>query len=431
MGTEKKQINNWFDWVQLAVLVVLAPLFVFPKPQFWWVFLIIPLLLIGRILFKKQFWQKTPLDLPLLIIFAAIAVSYFKSTDISHSLPKIAGLLFGILLFYAAVALLKSEKLLKWGVAIFLAGGFIFSIIGLLGMPTFKVKHLDFLMKIKDMIPRIDFNLPGAEAGFSTNAIGGSLLLLIPLFFVLLLLTWNRKTRQEAPYGPFSSFLLTGGLLITGSVLLLTQSRGAWGGAFIATIIIGLIFLFQKITSKKIIIITIIALLLVIIVAAVGINSLSHAQQLKPGMKQVQGTLQFRIHVWNITIPVIRENPLWGVGLNNFRTVPEVRFFWSSTHNQLLHVATELGIPALIAYLSLLIIAGFMCIEIFKKSPILWLRCAALGLGWGQLAFLFFGLTDAIPPGAKVGIFFWLSLTLITAIFRFIMLQPIAKETLK
>ncbi len=96
----------------------------------------------------------------------------------------------------------------------------------------------------------------------------------------------------------------------------------------------------------------------------------------------------------------------------------EVRYFLSSAHNQFLHVAVELGIPALIAYLAILLLMGYMCVQVWKTSDAAWMRMTALGLGWGQLAFLFFGLTDAIQPGAKVGILFWISLALISVLYQ-------------
>jgi hypothetical protein len=47
------------------------------------------------------------------------------------------------------------------------------------------------------------------------------------------------------------------------------------------------------------------------------------------------------------------------------------------------------------------------------------MRLIVLGLGCGQMAHFLFGLVDSIPLGAKVGIFFWLSIGLITAIYNF------------
>jgi O-antigen ligase len=145
---------------------------------------------------------------------------------------------------------------------------------------------------------------------------------------------------------------------------------------------------------------------------------MAHSDQLKPGIKQAEGTLLFRIQLWNLAVPIVKANPIWGIGLNSFRQEPEVRYFLSSAHNQFLHVAVELGIPALIAYLAVLLLMGYMCTRVYKKSTAVWMRMTALGLGWGQLAFLFFGLTDAIPPGAKVGIIFWISLALISVLYQ-------------
>ncbi|MCP5048500.1 MAG: O-antigen ligase family protein, partial [bacterium] len=416
MNLRNAQFEVGFAWLHLCVLAALMPLFLFPKPRFWWVFLVVPVLWTVRGVVEKKWLERTPVDVPLFILLAALLATVLRVTDFSYSLSKIAGLFFGIVFFYAVVGLLKTERLLKWGFGLFLAGGFLFSLIGLLGMPTFKVKHLDFLMKIKDMIPRLDFKLPGAEAGFSTNAVGGILLLIAPLFFTLAVAAWRHK--KGTGYKMLSPLVLTIGLFVTGGVLLLTQSRGAWAGLFIATVIIGLMKLRKLVKTKKVVLTIIIVLLVVGILAGIGIYSMSNSNQLKPGLKQAEGTLQFRIHLWNLTVPVIRDNPVWGAGLNNFRQLPEIRYFWSSAHNQFLHVAVELGIPALIAYLALLILMGYMCHEVRRKSQDQWLRTAALGLGWGQLAFLFFGLADAIPLGAKVGLIFWLSLALITAAYN-------------
>jgi len=413
----KKTAAKWFDAVHTAVLIAVAPFFIFPKPQLKWILFIIPLLWIMRRILENHFVERTILDIPIVVFLAAVFVTILRVTDVSHSLPKIAGTLFAIAFFYAVTAVLKTGKLIQWAAALFLAGGFCFSLVGLLGMPTFKAKHLHLLMKIKDKLPRIDFGLPGAELGFAPTVVGGILLLVIPLFFVMTVRAWKHK--KETSGNTISLVLLTAGLLVTASVLLLTQARGAWAGLVISTVIIGLLFLFTLIKKKKIYAAIIIGLLVIGIITGIGIYTITHADQLRPGLKQAEGTLLFRIQLWDLTVPAITANPLWGMGLNNFRLIPEVRYFLSHPHNQFLDVAVELGIPAMIAYLAMLMLIGYMCIRVWKKSDTAWMKMAALGLGWGQLAFLFFGLTDAIPPGAKVGILFWLSLALITGMYNY------------
>jgi len=414
---EKTRIQL-FDWLQMAVLAAASPFFIFPRPQLWWILLIIPLLWTVRKIVEKRFVEPTMVNVPIFIFLAAVLISTLRVPDFSNSLAKFAGLLFAIAFFYATAAVLKTGTLLKWAVSLFLLGGFFFALIGLLGMPTFKVKHLDILMKIKDKIPRIDFGLPGAELGFSTNAVGGTLLLVIPLFFIMSAAAWLHQKKKEIVPNPLAAVLLVIGLAVTGGVLLLTQSRGAWASLFISTVIIGLLLLVNIMKKKKIYLIVVAVLLVVAIIVGVGVYSMTHSDQLQPGIKQAEGTLLFRIQLWNLAVPIVKANPLWGTGLNSFRLEPEVRYFLSSAHNQFLHVAVELGIPALITYLAILLLMGYMCARVWERPAAAWMRITALGLGWGQLAFLFFGLTDAIPPGAKVGILFWISLALISVLYQ-------------
>jgi hypothetical protein len=62
---------------------------------------------------------------------------------------------------------------------------------------------------------------------------------------------------------------------------------------------------------------------------------------------------------------------------------------------------------------------GIMLVQIWKNSPVGWMKIVVLGLGWGQFAHIMFGMADSIPLGAKTGVFFWLSLALITVIYNF------------
>ena len=60
----------------------------------------------------------------------------------------------------------------------------------------------------------------------------------------------------------------------------------------------------------------------------------------------------------------------------------------------------------------------FMAIKVWTKPGAPWMRPVALGLACGLAAHLVFGLVDAIPLGAKVGIFFWFWLALSTSMYR-------------
>lgn len=108
-----------------------------------------------------------------------------------------------------------------------------------------------------------------------------------------------------------------------------------------------------------------------------------------------------------------------GTGLSRIRLVSGIGYERAHVHNHLLHVGAELGIPALIAYMAILIGAGYMCVRVWKRSESGWMKMAVLGLGWGQVAHLIFGIGDSVPLGARPGIVFWVSIALITSIYNY------------
>jgi O-antigen ligase len=102
--------------------------------------------------------------------------------------------------------------------------------------------------------------------------------------------------------------------------------------------------------------------------------------------------------------------------MNRLRLNPKIGEERAHAHNQLMHTAAELGVPALIAYIAIIIAVGWMCREICRNTKSAFIKVSAEGLGIGQLAFFIFGLADALPLGSKPGIFFWYSLAIITSL---------------
>ena len=123
---------------------------------------------------------------------------------------------------------------------------------------------------------------------------------------------------------------------------------------------------------------------------------------------------------------MIAAFPLTGVGLNAFRSLmpllapsshvsPAIDV--AHAHNIFLQTALDLGLPGLCAYLALLGVALANCVRIANgASPVR--RDVALALAANIAAVHLFGLTDAVPLGAKVGLLFWISLGLVAALSR-------------
>jgi len=59
-----------------------------------------------------------------------------------------------------------------------------------------------------------------------------------------------------------------------------------------------------------------------------------------------------------------------------------------------------------------------MGIQVWRRSKDHCIGASAQGLVCGILAQQVFGITDAIPLGAKVGIFFWIVVGILAAMYR-------------
>lgn len=408
--------SSKFDWIALALLSLCAPVFLFPKGNLALAAVVVPVLWIIRRFVTGRAIPRTLPDIPIAIILLAVLFSTIVNRTSLHSFPKVLGFLFAVAMYYAVVAVLRTEKQVKRAIYLFLAAGFGFALFASMGMYTFKVKHFDFLAKLKESLPSLGFKLAGAEAGFAPNAVGGILLLFLP---VLAFLAYCFVFRADGAAGrrAHTRWLMAGGLvlvlMISFVVLLLTQSRGAWLALMLSA---GVVF-FAAIRKKKILLVS--ALLVVIVSGVVMGPELMKINRVQLTTKQAQGTMVFRLQMWDRALPEIIENPVLGIGLNRFRYLPEIKYEESHAHNKLIHLAVELGIFASAAYLALLILSGYMVVRVWKQQNVPgWFKYAILGLGTGQLAHAIFELTDVIPLGAKVGVIPWISLALIAAIFK-------------
>jgi hypothetical protein len=128
-----------------------------------------------------------------------------------------------------------------------------------------------------------------------------------------------------------------------------------------------------------------------------------------------------RVELWVRAIYWIQDSPFTGIGMNNFRKMMQVLYHRdvASAHNHILQAALDLGIPGMVAYVGIW----------SAMARLLWMGCqstyrlrrlVAMGLGAGLLAQLVYQTPDAIPLGAKVGIFWWMVLGLAVSLFRLV-----------
>jgi putative inorganic carbon (hco3(-)) transporter len=119
---------------------------------------------------------------------------------------------------------------------------------------------------------------------------------------------------------------------------------------------------------------------------------------------------------------MIRANPVFGVGLNNYVpvavdydfTARQLTTEWNSAvHNGYLFIAGEIGIPGLIFFLAI-VVSVAMALWPAARSPDPLIFCGGLGIAAGLGAFLFNWLTDIAPWTSAFILWFMLGLAVTT-----------------
>lgn len=417
---------HWSIGLEGIVLLLAIPLLLYP--DFFPVATTAILLLLGFSWLiswqtTKQPFPATPLNSPLLLFILMLAIGILVSADLDLTLPKATGLLLGVALWRYMILTIQNQHTFLWGVGAFSILGAGIIITGILSA-DWNLK-VGFLEKIIPLLPSRLIVLPDAPSeGVHANSLAGVFTLFVP-FSLSLLIAWRPTRLKTAVY-----IFLVFSFVITTGLLLLTQSRSGWIGAFIG--LGALLFLWSNlIVSAKIRQSIWLGFALVLII---GIVALAWIDPTKlqmfigdPVQKKVIGdfsTIGFRLEVWEWAIEGIRDFPFTGTGLGAFRRVIH-RFYpidvrpnydIAHAHNIFLQTALDVGLPGLIAYLAMLSIVGFMGWQVAKHNE--QLRPFALGLLASLIAFHTYGLTDALALGSKPGILFWMALGLLTAMFN-------------
>ncbi|MBC8249626.1 MAG: O-antigen ligase family protein, partial [Anaerolineales bacterium] len=218
----------------------------------------------------------------------------------------------------------------------------------------------------------------------SPNNLGLFLGRIVPILAAVTL--FSRSLRRRAIYCVIE--------LPVALCLYLTYSRGAWLlGLPAAFIFLGLM------RGKKALLIA----LLVILVIGLSLLPLLGTERLASLFNTQSGTTFLRLKLWQGSLNMIRDHPLFGVGLDNFLYQYRTRYVlpeaWeeldlSHPHNIVLDYWTRLGILGVIAI-------GWLQLAFFGKALRLYrqladrdLKALLLGLMASMVAFLAHGLID-------------------------------------
>lgn len=488
-----------FHWLWLALA---SPLLLFPSPKRSPVLLVVPSLWLVDYLTnryspsktKTAYFPITPLNVSLLMMILMVLVSLWATYDIAFSLEKISGTVLGLGVFFAVKRLGKDVFGWLLSLAAILTGGFAWAGISFLAM-DYQIRFSP-LAPIIRRVPKVFNTLPGTENGLHHNAVGGTLLWVLPSCLVIsvymvkeinkehhlknlihsLLDKGHKEKEINASGGQrearffqkalkrfflklgtlsdpwFLSFqiLFWTGSLFSCVVFLLSQSRGSFLALGLALISILLIVLPSK--WRRVLYVTLLLIIGIFVIFLLAIGGWENYIS-QSGLSEQAGfsidSLKGRVEIWKRAIYGIQDFPITGMGMNTFREVVHVLYPFmqispdidiAHAHNEFLQAALDLGIPGLVAFISIYMITFWMLFRIWKesstwkmdrinvqKSPgresspsINLIQVMVLGLGGGLFAHMLFGMTDAISLGAKPGIFYWMLLGLITSLHHLV-----------
>jgi len=223
------------------------------------------------------------------------------------------------------------------------------------------------------------------------NILAEYLIMSIPVSVALF---WNSKRLIKKLI-----FLLTS--MILAGTLVLTLSRGGWLGFAFG------IFVFMFLVEKR----------LLLLCIPVGVLSVFVLPQSIINRIQTIGSLAdssnaWRITTWKITIDIIRDHWVAGVGFGYIpfkktfetyiRTMPTFH-----AHNTYLEIAAELGIVGIILFIIMIFVIYKYAIINSKKNKDKYIKVITAGLLGGIGSLLFQGLVEHVLYMPKIIITFW------------------------
>lgn len=363
-----------------------------------WTVVVIFIFLLIRWLALGQVSRRTPADLSILALVLMLPVTLGITILPTVTRTQVLRLLVGIGLFYATVNWVISRSrlhLLATGmvlVGLFLALSAPFMVDFSVAWPLGKLpvvppsSYETFFLVAKDSV--------------HPNVLAGNISILWPIPLALLVFNWKGQNRRLN-----GLYILA--LLCMAIVLFLTQSRGAWlacGSALLLLAILrwrwGWLLLLPAIGG--------IGLIVYLQGPAIFLNRLSSGANIEglPG----------RLEIWTRAIYMIRDFPFTGIGMGSYGSIADLLYpFYLAqsgkilhAHNLFLQIGVDLGLPGLIAWLSILFTVVFCAWKLYRSSSNDWSRGLGVGLLGSQLALIVHGMTDSVTWGmVKPAVIVW------------------------
>lgn len=324
---------------------------------------------VGRTLAERRLLPESKL-LPLFLsFFAWVALSALFGVDSSRSLADLNEFSLAVIAFLVMLRLLKTTSDVRWILWVIVGCGVVFVYYALF-QGADCIQTQDGLACGRRNFAKLNINFG------PPNYLGLNMVIMFSLAYGLLL-----DSRRRLISGLLVAIM--GGFLW---VALLTNSRGA----FVA---MGGVFIFHWMYSRhRLRGLLVLCLVLVIGYAVVPASVMERFGTLR-SIEDDQSAMS-RIEFWEIGFGLIRDHPLMGVGIGNFE-----KFSPNTPHNAFIQIASEMGLPALIIWVWMMLRGLGLLVLACKKREATEQRPAralAQGVAGGLLAILIQGMTTGL-----------------------------------
>ncbi len=297
----------------------------------------------GKIYYQDFSISKNSLNKYIIIFFLFSIFSLLKAVDLNRSLDFLFSPIFRYAGFYfIAFDLINLKEIEKYIYIIF----------------TSKLVMIIYGFLLENIWDGRFFRGSNARSAF-----GGFLV----LFALTLLFTGDNKIYHKVIY------VLA---IILGIMGLTTQSRGAVVGFLVGFGIWSILILYKKFSWRKFVTLIIIIILLLI--------PIMRSERLMEDFRNLQDyrtDIETRTNMWTVSIDLIRNNPILGVGIGNFKPVAFEHGKdmlgeqpWGERHqhphNLYLHIAVEQGIISLMIFFIIIFISYKISIKNYLMSKI-------------------------------------------------------------
>ncbi|TCL36523.1 putative inorganic carbon (HCO3(-)) transporter [Anaerospora hongkongensis] len=207
---------------------------------------------------------------------------------------------------------------------------------------------------------------------------------------------------------------MLGFVLILGCCLVLTYSRGAWLSVLAVCAAYGVLY------NRKIFWV-LLAVPLVIIYGYDGVM-----ERLVSILNPTDTSSTLRLALWESTLAMIMDKPILGIGWGAYWLVyPEYDFFVQNTattifhaHNMYLHIAAEIGLPGLAAFLIIMYGHARLALSVVTETANRWINGLMLGAVSALLGLAVSGFTDYVMYNIQMSMLYWLLCALVVTVWQ-------------